>query len=189
MLQLKTPPTALVVTVADAKAQCKVEVADDDTLIDLYIRAATEVAEQRTGRSIMPQTWLLTLDAFPSGAIQLPRIPVASVVSVKYTDTAGAEVTLNASNYLLTNADDFAAATLEPAYGTSWPATRSQSGAVRIEYTAGYATLASVPYAIRSWVLLQVGAMYENRELEGSVQTYALGFADRLLDRFKIWSI
>lgn len=189
MLQLKTPPTALAVEVADAKAQCKVEVADDDMLIELYIRAATEVAEQRTGRSIMPQTWLATLDAFPSGAIQLPRIPVASVVSVKYIDTAGAEVTLGTGNYLLTAADDYSPAVLEPAYGTSWPATRSQTGAVRVEYTAGYAAAANVPHAIRSWILLQVAAMYENRELESSVQTYALGFADRLLDRAKVWSL
>lgn len=189
MLTLKTPATDLAVSLAEAKAHCKIEVADDDALIDLYIRAATEVAEQRTGRSLMPQTWLKTLDAFPCGAILLPRIPVASVVSVKYTDTTGVEVTLGTGNYLLTATDDYGPAQLEAAYGTAWPATRSQTGAVRVEYSAGYPAAANVPHAIRSWILLQVAAMYENREVEGGVQTFVLGFADRLLDRAKVWSL
>lgn len=189
MLKLKTPPTLLAVSLVDAKAQCRVEVADDDALIELYIRAATEVAEQRTGRSIMPQTWLLTLDAFPGGNIPLQRIPVASVASVIYTDTTGAEVTLGSSSYTLLNADDNDTAQLRPARGTSWPSACSEEGAVRVEYVAGYPTAANVPHAIRSWILLQVAAMYENREAEGSVQTFALGFADRLLDRAKVWSL
>jgi uncharacterized phiE125 gp8 family phage protein len=189
MLTLKTPPTALAVSVAEAKAHCKVEVPDDDLLIEMYIRAATEVAEQRTGRSIMLQGWLLTLDGFPPGAILLRNIPVASVVSVKYIDPDGAEITLGTQRYQLNAADDFAPAELQPAYGERWPATRSQSGAVRIEYTAGYSTLAAVPHSVRSWILLQVGAMYANREAESGVQTFALGFADSLLDRTKVWSL
>lgn len=189
MLTRKTPPTALAVSVAEAKTHCKVEVPDDDLLIEMYIRAATEVAEQRVGRSLMPQTWLKTLDSFPAAAILLPNIPVASVVSVKYTDPTGAEVTLNAAAYELHADDDFAAAELLPAHGTRWPETRSQKGAVRVEYASGYSTPAAVPNAIRSWILLQVGAMCENRELEGGVQTFALGFADSLLDRTKVWSL
>ncbi len=189
MLTLKTPPTLLAVSLADAKVHCKVEVDDDNALIELYIAAATEVAEQRVGRSLMPQTWLKTLDAFPAAAILLPNIPVASVVSVKYTNPMGAEVTLDAAAYELYADDDFAAAELLPAHGTRWPETRSQKGAVRVEYTAGYSTPTAVPNAIRSWILLQVGAMYQNRELEGGVQTFALGFADSLLDRTKVWSL
>lgn len=189
MLTLKTPPTALAVSVAEAKAHCKIEVPDEDTLIELYIRAATEMAEQRVGRSLMPQGWLLTLDAFPAGAVLLRNIPVASIVSVTYTDPDGTEITLGTQLYQLNAADDFAPAELSPAFGERWPATRIQPGAVRIEYTAGYSTPAAVPHSVRSWILLQVAAMYENREAEGSVQTFALGFADRLLDRSKVWSL
>ena len=69
----------------------------------------------------------------------------------------------------------------------AWPAAREQINAVALRYVAGYATAAAVPESIKSWVKLQVGAMYENRQAEGSVQTYALGFADRLLDRYKVW--
>lgn len=57
-------------------------------------KAATEAAEQMTGRAIMPQTWELTLDAFPD-ALELTRVPVASVTSLKYFDATGTEQTLS----------------------------------------------------------------------------------------------
>lgn len=187
MLQLKTPPTLLAVSLENARAQCRCDSTDDDSDIERFIREATEDAEQLIGRSIMPQTWRLVLDGFGCEAILLPRIPVASVASVKYIDTAGTEVPLDSSKYSLLNFDDFAPAVLEPAYGTSWPATRSQAGAVRIEYNAGYASPAEVPHGISGWILLQVAAKFENRQSTTEVQTYALGFADRLLDRWKVW--
>jgi hypothetical protein len=68
-----------------------------------------------------------------------------------------------------------------------WPGTRSQAAAVALRYVAGYASAAAVPESIKSWIKLQVGAMYENRQAEGARQSYALGFADRLLDRYRVW--
>lgn len=190
MLKLKIPPTLLAVSLEDAKAHCRVEVADDDALIDLYIRAATEMAEQRVGRSIMPQTWLLTLDVFPAGAVLLRNIPVASIVSVTYIDTAGTETVLGTQRYRLSAADDYAPAQLLPARGDQWPVTYAEEGAVRIEYAAGYSTPAAVPHSVRSWILLRVAAMYENRESEnvGNLVT-EFKYVDSLLDRVKVWSL
>jgi hypothetical protein len=74
-------------------------------------------------------------------------------------------------------------------YGDTWPDTRAQINAVAVRYVAGYANAAAVPDSIKAWIKLQVSAMYENREAEGSVQTFKLGFADRLLDRYKVWSM
>lgn len=187
-LKLITPATAMAVSLAEAKLHLRVDVVDDDTLITACILAATEAAEQAMGRAVMPQTWELTLDAFPA-AFQLTRIPVASVTSLKYYDEAGVQQTLGIYRYTLDNADDFGPAKVVPAYGDSWPATRGQINAVAVRYLAGWPDAASVPDSIKAWIKLQVGAMYENRDAEGSVQTYALGFADRLLDRYKIWSM
>jgi uncharacterized phiE125 gp8 family phage protein len=186
-LKLITAPSTYPVTLAEAKLHCRVDASDEDALITALITAATEMAEQATGRAIMPQTWELTLDAFPD-AFELTRIPVASVTSLKYWDTDGVQQTLDAGQYALNNADDFAAATVAPVYGATWPATRGQINAVAVRYVAGYADAAAVPDSIKSWIKLQVGAMFENREAEGAVQTYALGFADRLLDRYKVWA-
>lgn len=187
-LKLITPATALAVTQAEAKAHLRVDVADDDALIAAFIGAATALAEQATGRAIMPQTWELTLDAFPK-AFELTRAPVTSVTSLKYWTPAGVQTTLLSTLYTLDNSDDFGPASVAPAFGTSWPDTRLQSAAVALRYVAGYVDANNVPESIKAWIKLMVGAMYENRQAEGAVQTYALGFADRLLDRYKIYIV
>ena len=185
-LKLLTAATGLAVTLAEAKAHLKVEVSDDDTLITAMIGAATDAAEQMTGRAVMLQTWRLTLDAFPC-ALALTRIPVASVTSLIYSDSAGASQLLAPGLYALDSADDFGPAYLVPAYGLAWPVARAEVNAVALTYVAGYANAAAVPEAIKSWIKLQVGAMYEHREAFADRQTYGLGFVDRLLDRYKTW--
>jgi len=188
-LKLITAATALAVTLVEAKAHCRVDSSDDDTLITAMITAATEAAEQATGRAIMAQTWELTLDAFPA-ALELTHVPVDSITSVAYVDLNGADQTLSALLYSLDNADDFGPAYVVPAYDTEWPDTRDQINAVKVRYVAGYANAAAVPESIKSWIKLQVGAMYENRESEtvGVGKAVHLGFADRLLDRYKVWA-
>jgi len=185
-LKLITAPTVLAVSLEEAKVQCRAEGADEDALITAYIKAATEWAEHKTGRALLPQTWELTLDAFPE-AFELPRPPVVSVTSLTYWDAAGVQQQLDNSGYVLDNADDFGPAYVVPAYGTSWPATRSQLNAVALRYVAGYPDAASVPEGIRDWIKLQVGAMFKHREAEGSVQMHALGRAESMLDRYKLW--
>lgn len=186
-LKLITAATALAVDLASAKAHLRVTASDDDTLITAMITAATETAEQLTGLAIMPQTWELTLDAFPD-AFELTRVPAASVTSLKYYDADGVLTTMDGASYTLDIADDYGFAYVVPAYGTEWSAARDQINAVVVRYVAGYANAAAVPQAIKSWILLKVGAMYENRELEGIAQTHKIGFADHLLDRFKVYS-
>lgn len=187
-LKLITPAAELPVSLADVKAHLRVDTTDEDTLITAYITAAAELAEQATGRALMPQTWELTLDAFPE-AFEITRVPAASITSLKYWDAAGTQQTLGTGLYTLDNTDDFGPACVVPVYGGVWPNTREQINAVALRYVAGYATADAVPASINAWIKLQVGAMYENRQAEGAVQTYALGFADRLLDRYKVWSV
>lgn len=187
-LKLITPATDLAVSLVEAKAHLRVDVSDDDTLITAYITAATELAEQATGRAIMPQTWLLSLDAFPE-SLQLTSTPVASVTNVKYIDTAGTLQTLSSSLYTVSTEDDFAPAQINPVYGTSWPSPRDQVNAVTCTFVAGWPAAANVPDSIKAWIKLMVGAMFENRAAASEKQTYALGFADRLLDRYKVWSL
>lgn len=187
-LKLITPASALAVSLAEAKLHLRVTGSAEDALIEALVVAATEMAEQATGTAIMPQTWALTLDAFP-GSFELKLPPVASVSSIQYFDADGVLQTLGSALYTLDAAADQAPAYVVPAYGTSWPATRNQVNAVTLQFVAGYANAAAVPDSIKAWIKLQVGAMYENRQASGTMQTYALGFADRLLDRFKVWSL
>ena len=187
-LKLITPATELAVSLADAKLHLRVDDTDQDALITATIWAATEAAEQVMGRALMPQTWELTLDAFPE-AFKLTRVPAVSITSLKYWDAAGVQQTLGSGLYALDNTDDFGHAYVVPVFGGTWPDAREQINAVALRYVAGYATAANVPESIKSWIKLQAGAMFENRQAEGAVQTYALGFADRLLDRYKVWAL
>lgn len=188
-LRLITPAAELAVSLAEAKLHLRVDGTDEDALITALIHAAAETAEQITGRAVMPQTWELTLDAFPD-ALELTRVPAVSVTSVKYYDTTGVQRTLDSTAYALDNADDFGLAYIVPAYGAEWPETREQINAVAVRYVAGYADAASVPMPIKQWILLQIGAMYANREREALSTSSAvtLAFADGLLDRYRVYS-
>ena len=191
-LKLITPPTTFPIDLASAKLHCRVDIADDDTLITALITAATEMAEQKTGRAIMAQTLELTLDAFPY-AFELTRVPVQSVTSVKYYDTTGTQQTLSNTLYALDAADDFGFAHISPVYAGVWPDTRDQINAVAVRYVAGYADAASVPQSIKNWILLMVSTMYANRETEAYSSravstTVQMQFVDRLLDRYVVFS-
>jgi len=188
-----TAPSTYPVTLADAKLHCKVDTNADDALITSLITAASDMAEQKTGRAIMPQTWELTLDAFPD-AFELTRVPVQSITSIKYYDTNGVQQTLSGSLYTLSNTDEYGFAYVVPIYNGTWPSTRGQINAVAVRYVAGYADAASVPEGIKQWIKLMISTMYENRETEAYSSravstTVQMSFVDRLLDRYKVWSL
>lgn len=192
-LKLITAASSLAVTLAEAKAHLRVDASDEDTLITSLITAATETAEQITGRAIMPQTWQMWADTFDD-EIELTRVPVASVTSVSYVDDAGATTTLTSGTHYRLITDDFSPARIVPAYGYTWPVPRVMDDAVTVVYVAGYANAAAVPQPIKNWILLAIGTMYENREGEvvtGSARTAVtqLKFADGLLDRYKVWNL
>lgn len=187
-LKLITPATALAVTLAEAKAHIRQDLSDDDALITVMITAATELAEQYMGaRSIMPQTWELSEEGFPE-EFHLGRVPVASVTSIKYLDYLGAEHTLDPSAYVLDNADDCTTAEVDPAYATCWPIARYADNSVKVRFVSGYASAAAVPEGIKSWIKLMVGAMYAHREAYVDRKVDPLGFADSLLDRYKVYA-
>lgn len=192
-LKLITPAGTSPVSLAEAKAHLRVDIADDDTLIAAMIAAATDMAEQHTGRALMSQTWELTLDAFPE-AFELTRVPAQSITSLKYYDTSGVQQTLSNALYSLDATDDFGYAYVAPAYDTAWPETQARVNAVACRYVAGYADAASVPQAIKSWILLMVSAMYENREAEAYSAravstTVKMSFVDALLARYRVRTV
>lgn len=185
-LKLITATGSMPVALEDAKEHLRVDGTDEDNMIYAMIVAATQAAEHATNLALSTQTWELTHDFFPCH-FKLTRTPVVSVTSLKYIDLDGTEQTLGSSHYLLDTASDYGPARVLPAYMEIWPGSRSQANAVTLRFVCGYDTPEAVPQGIKQWIKLQIGAMFENRQSEGARQTYPLGFADRLLDRYKIW--
>lgn len=187
-LKLLTSAAEEPVTLAEAKLHCRVDGTEDDALFTgVIIPAAREAAEHRTGRALVTQQWELSLEAFQVGAFDLPKPSLQSVESIKYRDTAGILQTLDPAAYTVHTSA--LVGKVAPAYGSSWPATRSQLDAVIVSFTAGYGDRTKVPAGLKSWILLAIGTLYENREAFASGQTVELpgGFWDRLLDPYIVW--
>lgn len=164
-LVLITPPVEPVVSLEEAKAHLRVDTAEEDALIEAYIKAATEHVEKATGRALITQTWQYTQDYFPPpGAfMRLPRVPVQSVTFLKYLDASGVLTTLAATEYLVDLTPYFAEILL--GYQKTWPTIRGQRAAIVVEFVAGYGNEpSSVPAPLKAAVLLLLGDLYMSRE-------------------------
>lgn len=156
-----TPPAAEPVSTADAKSHLRVDISDDDTLIDAMVEECREQAEDFLGRALVTQTLSLQLDGFPQ-VIQVPRPPLQSVSSITYIDSDGATQTLDSSKYRVDTKSE--PGRITPAFGEVWPSTRFVTGAVTVQFVAGYGAAADVPKRFKRAILLAVGHLYENRE-------------------------
>lgn len=164
-LVLITAPTVEPVTLAEAKLHSRIDVTDDDALVTAQIVAARMYCEQWTRLALVTQTWEAVLNDWPLGReYVLPLAPLASVVSVKYTNDAGVEATMAATDYLVDTARKPGRMVLRTA--ASWPSvTLQEASGIKIRFTAGYgATAAAVPQPLRQGMLLLIGTWYENRE-------------------------
>jgi uncharacterized phiE125 gp8 family phage protein len=161
---LITPP-ASPITLVEAKAHLRVDHADDDTLIGGLIGAAVAYLDGWSGvlgRALEEQTWEIGLDVFPCKEIRLPLGPLVSVTSVKYTDPAGLEQTVDPADY------EVDARPVEgwivPAADFSWPATMDTINAVRVRWVAG----TGCPLPVKHAALLLIAHWYATREAAGA---------------------
>jgi hypothetical protein len=124
------------VALAEAKAWCRIDAADEDALVSALIAAARLQVESLTGRALVTQSWRLTTCA-RGLVVELPVIPVSA----------------------LTAAPD--GAVLE---GDAVLLAAPEAGEISIDYTAGYGAAADVPQDLKQAVLALVAFWYENRD-------------------------
>jgi len=171
-LAVKTAPQTEPVTSDEAIAQLRESAVTAQTyLIDSLIFAAREWVELYLGRALVSTGFTFTLDRFgplsdlsfysAASEINLPRNPVSAVSEIRYLDTSGTQTVLAGQAYRLEKTG--VVARLTPAYGFSWPATQPVSGAVEIDFTAGYGEAEDVPRPIRQAILMLVSHWYETR--------------------------
>jgi len=129
------PPTVEPVSTDEAQSWTRVEDANEIALIATLIRSARERIEAITARAYVEQRLELLLDAFPATDIILPVAPVVRVLSIRYTDPAGTEQTVDSTRYTLRRIEP-AVIALNPSQ--SWPATKEGTW-VTVSFLAGYA--------------------------------------------------
>lgn len=163
------PSDSVLVTLAEAKAHCRVDHDDEDTLITAFVKAATAHFDGYSGvlgRALLTQTWQQDFGGFTDG-MRLAVGDLISVSSVTYYDTDNTQQTLSANVYAAHS--DGIGPFLALKNGQSWPSVYTRKDAVRVTWTAGYGSAAAnVPTPIRQAILLLVGHWYENREAVGS---------------------
>ena len=160
-------PAVTPVSLAEAKAHCRVDHGDDDALITALIASATGYLDGWSGilgRALVNQTWAQKFPTFPAGAvIGLVLTPVSSIASITYYDADNNPQTLDTSVYTLLEDELGPFVTLQ--VDEIWPSTYAREDAVTVTYVAGYGAAGSdVPAPIRQAMLLMIGHWHENRE-------------------------
>lgn len=153
------------ITLQEAKDFLRVDISDDDTLIEALITAAREMCEQYTRRILVTTTVDEYFDMFPNyrnavdkDIIYLSRGPVASVTSVKYVNEIGSEQTVDSSYYVTDTISEPA----RIASTAGWFATNGIINQVIVRYVVG-TDVSAIPKPLIQGMLLIIADLYDNR--------------------------
>ena len=185
-LKLITPPNEYPVT-RDAlvKVHIKVDGTDEDSLLDAYLSASTELVQNLIQQQLMQAVYEWQQDTWYDCAYKdyrynnrdnyftitkLPIWPVIAVNSIKYDDESNVEQTLDPSKYQV----NYLTTPVQIKFIDTLPTVYDKPNAIRINFTAGYGALgndadqqrASVPNLAKIGILRTVADLYENRQDE-----------------------
>lgn len=187
-------PTEYPVSRQTAKDHLRIDSTDEDSLVDLYIAAATDYAEEYTGRAFIQRQITANFGIFAS-FFELPKPPLISVTSIKYYDSDNVQQTVAASNY---NINLSIPAKIDMYPKGNMPSTYERPDAVEVIYEAGYEPNETVspvdstfyvPASARAAILLIMADMFQNREGQALVigaRYEANQTVKNMLDRYRI---
>lgn len=200
-------PSTESVTLTEAKLWCRIE--DDDTdqdaILLILIQAARERAEAITGRAFARRTFELRLDDFPVDGkwtermrvagvtgvapVEIPKPPLVSLDYVTYASSNGDVVWAGSPQmWDLDQGGDSNPARFIPTGGAAWPSVAARPGAVRVGYTAGYATTSRMPRRAQLWMQARISTWFAQREtivVGKSVSNVPADVIDGLLDELR----
>lgn len=183
------PPVNTPIDTDDLKAQIRrVGFTVDDALLDLYIKAGTEQAQNYMGRKLITQELTLTLDRWPfaslndvwwsgirNGAeaqfrnrkndfIELPWPPAISITSISTFNDVNVETVYPATNYFLDNADNDIYARVIFNFNAQFPSNLRDRNAIKIVFKVGYGLAKDeVPADMRVGISMISAYLYGNR--------------------------
>lgn len=174
---LKTPVSEEQISIDDAKAHLRVENSEDDILIGGYIASARDEADGVCRRRFGSQEWTLYFDGFNN--ITLFDCGVVDSVSVSVRTSDG--------TWALVSDNDFELIQTLPSKirfrdSFSIPEPIDYTEIVSVDVLCGE----DAPPSVKSWMLLRIGTLYENREADSERRVEPQQFVSNLLDKHKI---
>lgn len=154
------PPVALPVAYEQAAQFLRLDGPEAEIDLDPLIRRATAAIEGHMRRALISQRYRLTLDAWPDGAVRLPRPPLVSVEGVDVADRDGLWHPVATGSYRVHT--DAEPGELLPATAYALPDPGLAAAGIRILFTAGYGdTWNAVPEDIRHAIIVTVASWYD----------------------------
>jgi uncharacterized phiE125 gp8 family phage protein len=145
-------PASEPLTVAEAREYLRISHNDDDARISDMIITARTLAEQWLKRSLVTQSWKLTLEDVLKGTLRLPMAPVQSITSIITSTREGDTETIPTTAYALSiSGDGLVIDTLITGYR------------IDITYVAGYGNTSQLPKPIKLGMLQHIAAMVDGQ--------------------------
>lgn len=154
-------PAPEVISLTRAKEHLKVDSTVEDGYITDLIAAAIEDAENYIGANINEAKYQLKSNAFNNG-YEFKQSPIQEITQVAYRDKAGANQTLQDTDYELLPVDKLISK-INYTIANLPEVLENSNQAVTIDITVGYAD-GKVPKGVQSAVLLILADLYENRQ-------------------------
>lgn len=180
-LSVTTEATVDPVSTQEMRDFARLDDSIDTNFLNSFVKAATILCEEYTGRAFINRSLRLSLDGvqdfdetigdgynegpfqiYFDNYIKLPRPPLVSVTAIKYFDDDDTESTWATSNYQVDA--ESAPARILLRTGGAWPTSLRKANGIQVEYTAGYGeSRADVPESIRVAIMQTAMNMYEHR--------------------------
>lgn len=176
-----TPPAALPISLDEAKHFLRVIEDDDNDLITLMIKSATEHVENYTNRQLMEATFELVNNCIYQD-MQINKTPIKTIDKIEAMDENGAYQLVAPTDYYMFM--DYGQARI---HFETFPQYKNDLRAIKITFICGYDT---VPTAIIAYLKVLISTMYENRELYTAVggrrDNFENPLAQKMLDMYRV---
>lgn len=166
ILKRTQKPSDVPVTLADIKADLRIQHAAEDELLHSLISAAADFLDAPNGaigKALISQEWEVSVPCFDRHErIELPITPVMDLLSVQYYDADNNSQTMDVADFYLLGSEDWAYIEAKP--DVTVPGVYDRADAITVTFKAGFgANESAVPGSIKQAMRLMVAHWYENR--------------------------
>lgn len=139
-------------TLAETKLYLRKDGTAEDTLITDLISVAREHAEIFLKRSLLTQTWQMTLADYAPECLRLPMGPIQELSEIRLVAQDGTSAIFSDTLYSLDAVNEVVNFTTTP-----------YSHSIEIDYVTGVENAADLPKSIRYGMLSHIAYLFDNR--------------------------